>query len=178
VVLVETVGVGQDEVEIAGAADVTVVVLVPGLGDEVQALKAGIMEIADVFAVNKADRDGVERTLAELESYLRMAFEGADEGVWRPPIVPVVARDGKGVDELVASLDEHRERLTSSGELAKRRRARVEHEVLAILKQRLVEMVLDEDKVRGTFQRIVDDVCGGRTTARAAAATLLDRKVD
>src|SRR5262249_50660312 len=96
VVLVETVGVGQDEVEIVGAADVSVVVLVRGRGDEVQALKAGIMEIADVFAVNKADRDGVERVVAEIESMLSLAPPGRH----RPAIVKTVASEDRGVDEL------------------------------------------------------------------------------
>src|SRR6185295_4382082 len=106
VILVETVGVGQDEVEIVGTADVSVVVLVPGLGDEVQALKAGIMEIADVFAVNKADREGVDRVVAEIESMLSLAT-AAHEGL-QPAIVKTIAASDKGVDALLDAIEAYR----------------------------------------------------------------------
>src|SRR5512134_1199278 len=111
VILVETVGVGQDEVEIVGAADVSVVVLVPGLGDEVQALKAGIMEIADVFVVNKADREGVDRVVAEIESMLSLA--GHDGHV--PSIVKTVASEDRGVAELLAAVEAFRTKAEASG---------------------------------------------------------------
>ena len=103
VVIIETVGVGQDEVDIVRTADISVVTLVPGAGDEVQALKAGIMEIADIFVVNKADREGADRMAASIEAMLALHTFGAGE--WRPPIVKTEATSGKGVDELLVEVD-------------------------------------------------------------------------
>jgi len=117
-VLMETVGVGQSEVDVARAADVTVVVLVPGAGDSVQAMKAGLMEIADVFVVNKADRPGVERVLAELEEVLDLRSSTHRE---RPPIIETVARDGTGVDELDAAIEETLANARASGSFDRRR---------------------------------------------------------
>ena len=175
VILIETVGVGQGEVDIVRTADTVVLVAVPGLGDDIQNIKAGIMEIADVFAVNKADLDGVDRTIAELESHLRIAYEGSGAGVWRPPIVRTTARDGTGIPELVEAVQAHLDDLARGEGLAARRRQRVEHELLALLKERLVAMVFDEDRVQGTFRALVDDVLSGKRPPRAAADELLDR---
>jgi LAO/AO transport system kinase len=123
-VILETVGVGQSELEVAGIADTTLVVLSPGAGDGVQMIKAGIMEIADVFVVNKADLPGYERTVQEIRSMLNMGPKLA----WKPPIVPTVASRGEGVDELKAAVLRHREYLASSGEGARRRLRRLEEE--------------------------------------------------
>ena len=114
VVLIETVGVGQSEVEVAGLADTTVVLLAPGMGDGIQAAKAGILEVGDVFAVNKADRDGADQVVRDLRSVLSLA-DKSDR--WRPPIVKTVAQTGEGVDDLIEAIASHRERLTSTGEL-------------------------------------------------------------
>ncbi len=130
VVLVETVGVGQSEIEIAGIADTTLVLLAPGMGDGIQAAKAGILEIGDIFCVNKADRDGANSTRRELRSVLSMT--GGDGGGWKPSIVMTVATTGQGVEELVARIDAHREHLTSSGELDRRRLARARREIEAL----------------------------------------------
>ncbi|GAB2726891.1 methylmalonyl Co-A mutase-associated GTPase MeaB [Nocardioides pakistanensis] len=132
VVLVETVGVGQSEVEIAGMADTTLVLLAPGMGDGVQAAKAGILEIGDVYVVNKADRDGAEQVRRELRTMISLADR--PEGSWKPPIVLTVAQAGQGVDELVEAIDEHRAWMESSGELERRRvrRARDEIESIAV----------------------------------------------
>src|SRR6476469_6099597 len=107
VVLVETVGVGQSEVEVVALADTTVVLLAPGMGDEVQAAKAGILEVADVLAVNKADREGAARTVRDLEQVIAMGTDEA-RAAWRRPVVATVAVRGDGIDELVAALDAHR----------------------------------------------------------------------
>ncbi|MFD8594148.1 methylmalonyl Co-A mutase-associated GTPase MeaB [Kitasatospora sp. NPDC059646] len=131
VILVETVGVGQSEVEIAAQADTSVVLLAPGMGDGIQAAKAGILEIGDVFVVNKADRDGADATARELNHMLGLG-ESRQPGDWRPPIVKTVAARGEGVDELVEALEKHHGWLAETGELAARRRRRAAQEVEAI----------------------------------------------
>jgi LAO/AO transport system kinase len=134
-ILVETVGVGQVEVEIAGKADTTVVVVNPGWGDSVQANKAGLMEIADIFVINKADRKGADETRRDLEQMLDLS-DLAHEA-WRPPILSVVATEGKGVTELWDTVLEHRSRIESSGELARRRAFRLREELREIVARRL-----------------------------------------
>ncbi|MGI8702037.1 MAG: methylmalonyl Co-A mutase-associated GTPase MeaB [Nocardioidaceae bacterium] len=129
VILVETVGVGQSEVEIAGQADTTLVLLAPGMGDGIQAAKAGILEIGDIYVVNKSDRDGAHQVVRELRSILSL---GLTEGAWRPPIVSTVAHTGEGIEALVAALDKHWRRLRESGELVQRRTRRARDEVEAI----------------------------------------------
>jgi len=129
VVIVETVGVGQSEVEVAGLADTTLVLLAPGMGDGIQAAKAGILEIGDVYVVNKADRDGADQVVRDLRSVLSL---GARQGEWRPPIVKTVAHTGQGMADLVAAIDKHREMLEESGELARRRQRRAREEIEAI----------------------------------------------
>jgi len=136
VVTIETVGVGQDEVEVARMADVSIVVLVPGMGDEVQALKAGVMEIADIFVVNKSDRDGADRTVADIDSLL--GLHTYDEGEWRPPVVRTEATTGHGLDEVVATIERFR---TQAGMLESRRRARASTQLQSILADRLMKQV-------------------------------------
>ena len=135
-ILVETVGVGQVEVEVASSADTTIVVVNPGWGDEVQAAKAGLMEIADVFVINKADRSGVADTRRDLEQMLALS-PGRDG--WSPPIVETVAVDGRGVDELWAVLADHERHLVATGRLECRRAERLERELAAIVAERLHE---------------------------------------
>lgn len=135
VVLVETVGVGQSEVEVAGAADTTLVLLAPGMGDGVQAAKAGILEIGDVFVVNKADRDGADATLRELRHMITLGSgprAGSAADPWSPPVLATVAARGEGMAEVVGAVDAHRVWLGRTGELALRRRARAESEIEAI----------------------------------------------
>ena len=131
-VLVETVGVGQSEVEVTALADTTVVLLAPGMGDGVQAAKAGILEVADVFAVNKADREGADQTVRDLKHIISLGKRGIAGPSWRPPIVRTVATKAEGIDELLAAIDEHREWMRSHGELDARRLRRAEAEVEAI----------------------------------------------
>ena len=136
VILVETVGVGQSEIEIAGLADTTLVLLAPGMGDGIQAAKAGILEIGDIYVINKADRDGANQVRRELRTMLAMADR--PEGDWHPPIVLTVATRAEGVDDLAAKIAEHRAWLTESGELERRRvrRARDEIEAIAVTELR------------------------------------------
>ncbi len=130
VVIVETVGVGQSEVEVAGLADTTLVLLAPGMGDGIQAAKAGILEIGDVYAVNKADRDGADRTRRELRTMLTMGERR--EGAWRPPVVKTIATTGEGVEELLGEIGRHVAWLEESGGLGRRRTVRARREVESI----------------------------------------------
>jgi len=171
ILVVETVGVGQGEVDVVRIADTIVVVLVPGMGDEVQTMKAGIMEIGDVFCVNKGDRDGTARTMAEVASLLEITPHGP--GQWMPPIVRTVASTGEGVDELVDAVGRHWKHLDRSGELATRRRRRSEAELLEVLKERLIHYVLNEDGMRGRFERYVDEIAKHRRSPHDVASEIL-----
>jgi LAO/AO transport system kinase len=142
VVVVETVGVGQAEVEIASLADSTVVLLAPGMGDGIQAAKAGILEIADIYVVNKADRDGADHTIRDLRNMMALT-EGSSDDAWRPPIVKTIASQGQGNDELIAALDSHRDWLIGSGTLDERRTARIADEIEAIAVTALREQMGD-----------------------------------
>jgi LAO/AO transport system kinase len=154
VVLIETVGVGQDEIDIVRTADVSIVTLVPGAGDEVQALKAGIMEIADIFVVNKADREGADRTVASIEANL--SLQTFAPGEWRPPILKTQATTGEGVPELLATIE--RFRAHSADSQGSRRRARAEFRLRELIAQRFVrhveQQVLGEGELGGILDRI------------------------
>jgi len=154
-VVVETVGVGQDEVEIVKAADVCVVVLVPGMGDDIQAIKAGIMEIADIFVINKADREGVYSTEKELEALLSLAHR---EDGWQPPIVKTVATENKGVDELAAAIEKYRDFHFSSDLGNQRRRAIARWRILELLRERLVSRTLDSESASERLDLLADEV--------------------
>ncbi len=166
-VLVETVGVGQSEVEVASEADTTIVLLAPGMGDGIQAAKAGILEVGDIFVVNKADRDGADATARELRHMISLGPSG-QAGAWKPPVLKVIATRGQGLAELVAAIDGHREWLGSSGAGAVRRRARARSEIqgiaLAALQARFAGIGGD-----GALDGLADDVAAGRTDAFTAA---------
>lgn len=170
VVLVETVGVGQSEVEVAGLADTTVVLLAPGMGDGIQAAKAGILEIGDLFVVNKADREGADRTRRELRSMLNLSERGPD--AWRPPILSTVARAGTGLDDLAARLAEHRAWLEETGELAVRRTKRTRDEIeaiaLTVLRQRWADL-----SGNAALDDLAASVARGESDPYAAADRLL-----
>ena len=171
VVLVETVGVGQSEVEIAGLADTTLVLLAPGMGDGVQAAKAGILEIGDVYVVNKADRDGAEQVRRELRTMISLADR--PEGSWKPPIVLTVAQVGQGVDEVVRAIDEHRTWMESSGELERRRVKRARDEIEAIAVTALRERWGDVHS-RTELDELAEQVAAGKSDPYRAADVLLD----
>lgn len=172
VVLVETVGVGQSEIEVASAADTAVVLLAPGMGDGIQAAKAGILEIGDVFVVNKADRDGADATARELNHMLALG-ERRDPGDWRPPIVKTVAARGEGIAEVVEALEKHRAWLAETGKLAARRRARAAAEIeaiaFAVLRGRFG--TLHDDS---RLAALADQVVGGALDPFTAADELLE----
>ena len=173
-ILVETVGVGQVEVEIAGKADTTVVVVNPGWGDSVQANKAGLMEIADVFVINKADRKGSDDTRRDLEQMLDLSE--IPTGSWRPPIVSTVATEGRGVSELWDRVNEHRDFVTSTGELERRRRFRLGEELREIVARRL-EQKAREICTGERWDRLTDDVSARAIDPWSAADDML-RGVD
>ena len=148
-VLVETVGVGQDEIDVVSNVDTVLVVAVPGLGDDIQAIKAGIMEIADVFVLNKADREGADRAFKDIATLLSLA-EGRE---WVPPIVRTVAPRGEGVEDLLGEIERHRAWMEREGRLEKRRREQLRLRVVAILKERVLAAARDEVGFEGALER-------------------------
>src|SRR5579875_3444704 len=174
VVLVETVGVGQAEVEVASLADTTLVLVAPGMGDAIQAAKAGILEVADVFAVNKADRDGAEQTARDLRHMLTLGVEERRDDAWTPPIVLSVATKSEGLDDVVAAIERHRGWLAESGEGERRRRARVADEIASIVLSGVRRQL---DGVRGgrALGELAEAVLSGRTDPFRAADSLADQ---
>lgn len=169
VIIIETVGVGQDEVDIVRTADVSLVVLVPGTGDEVQALKAGIMEIADIFVVNKADRDGADRTAASIEAMLTLEMWDAAE--WKPPVMRTEATAGRGITELLDTVEQFR---THSGErVGARRRARAEWRLREMLGRRFLRHLEQRVLAPGEFDRVLDRIAGREIDPYAAADMLM-----
>jgi LAO/AO transport system kinase len=173
-VLVETVGVGQDEVEIAATADTTMVVTVPGLGDDIQAIKAGILEVADLLVVNKADREGAARTHQDLMQMLELQTRRKDQA-WRPPVILTQAKDNQGIEELMAALKEHREFLTRDGgaALKRARQARVRQEFLELLKEGLFRHLLQQLEKDGRLPKILQEMMAGRTDPYSASEALV-----
>ncbi|WP_166458620.1 methylmalonyl Co-A mutase-associated GTPase MeaB [Verrucosispora sioxanthis] len=170
VVLVETVGVGQAEVEVASLADTTLVLLAPGMGDAIQAVKAGILEIADVFVVNKADRDGADATVRDIQGMIALGERGP--GQWRPQVVRTIAARGEGIDDVAAAIDKHRAWLVEHDELRRRREARAAAEVeaiaLGVLRARIGSL---RDGTQ--LPALAAEVASGATDPYAAAEALL-----
>jgi LAO/AO transport system kinase len=171
VVIIETVGVGQDEVEIVRTADVSIVVLVPGAGDDVQALKAGVMEIADIFVVNKADRDGADRSVAAIEGVLALA--GEPEGAWKPPVLRTEATTGRGVPELMDAIQ--RFRTATPARLEERRRARADWRLREILGRRFMEHVERRVLPPGAIDGWLDRISRREIDPYSAAASILEQ---
>jgi LAO/AO transport system kinase len=172
VVLVETVGVGQSEVEVAGLADTTVVLLAPGMGDAIQAAKAGILEVGDVYVVNKADREGADATVRELRHMLTLG-ERREPGEWRPPIIRTVASRGEGIDEVMEALDKHHGWLAETGELRRRRHRRAADEIEAIAVTALRERMGDPRR-GAALDDLADRVVDAELDPYAAADLLLE----
>ncbi|MDT5159346.1 MAG: GTPase [Acidobacteriota bacterium] len=169
-VIVETVGVGQDEVEIVKTADVSVVVLVPGMGDDIQAIKAGIMEIGDVFVINKADRDGVLRTEKELEALLSLAHR---PDMWTPPIVKTVATEKKGVEELAAAIESYRVFQKTNTGARERRSAVARWRILELLRERLLARAMDAEGARERLESLAVEVAEKHRDPYSAVDELL-----
>jgi LAO/AO transport system kinase len=169
-VIVETVGVGQDEVEIVKAADVSIVVLVPGMGDDIQAIKAGIMEIGDIFVINKADRDGVYATEKELEALLSLTSRS---DAWDPPIVKTVATENQGLTALADAIDKFRQTQLSAPASSERRRAIARWRIVELLRERLLAQVLASEASVAMLERLADEVATRRRDPYSAVEELI-----
>jgi LAO/AO transport system kinase len=173
VVLIETVGVGQSEVDIVSLADTTVVLLAPGMGDGIQAAKAGILEIADVFAVNKADRDGAENTIRDIKYMISLGRKQLSGALWRQPVVRTVAATGEGIDDLLGAIERHRDWMAEHGELGQRRTRRARSEIEAIALETLRARIGDL-RGGGTLDALAKRVTAGDLDPYAAADTLVE----
>jgi LAO/AO transport system kinase len=173
-ILVETVGVGQDEVEIAATADTTLVVTVPGLGDDIQAIKAGILEVADILVVNKADREGAARTYQDLMQMLELQGHRREKA-WKPPVILTQAKANEGVEELLAGVEEHRSFLMGEGGRALReaRRSRARQEFLELLKEGVFRHLLRQLERDGRLGGILEEIVARRTDPYSASEALI-----
>lgn len=170
-VIVETVGVGQDEVEIVKTADVSVVVLVPGMGDDIQAIKAGIMEIGDVFVINKADREGVLRTQKELEALLGLAHR---PDMWNPPIVKTIATESRGIEDLATAIESYSEFQKQADSGRERRQAIARWRLLELLQEKLLSDLLKQDDARGELERLAVEVADKKCDPYSAVESVLE----
>ncbi|RLF78924.1 methylmalonyl Co-A mutase-associated GTPase MeaB [Thermococci archaeon] len=174
IIFVETVGVGQIEVDIVKTADTVVLVTVPGLGDDIQAIKAGLMEIADIFVVNKADKEGAEATMFELELMLDLEKDKWQKSGWRPPVVSTIAFTNKGVDELWGAINEHREFLLNSGKIEEKRKFRVGEEIKAIVSSKIARKI--GEKMREDDIAVLIEMIAKREIDPYSAADLVLEK--
>jgi LAO/AO transport system kinase len=172
IIIIETVGVGQDEVSIAGLADTTLLVEVPGMGDDVQALKAGVLEIADVLVINKADRDGADRLANHIKTAMRLLPH--PEQAWVPPIVKTVAADGQGIGELAAAIEKHRAFLLEKGLLEKERRERLRGEILERARDIILKRLMRNLEENGVLDQVLDDLVAHRSDPATAAHNLAE----
>ncbi len=171
-VLVETVGVGQDEVEVIRTVQTNMVVLVPGMGDDIQAIKAGIMEIGDIFVVNKADRPGADKTVTEVTMMMSLVEEHGD---WVPPIVKTVASKGEGITDLASAIVKHHEYLAASGELDRRNRDRVRIRIETQLKEGFMDRLIGGSLSREEYEQLLEDVLRKQNNPHDAAEGVLGR---
>lgn len=169
-IIIETVGVGQDEVEVVKAADVSVVVLVPGMGDDIQAIKAGIMEIGDVFVINKADRDGVNSTEKELQALLSLAER---DDTWRPPIVKTIAIEGAGIEELAMAIESYRDFHLRTKSGVGRRRAIARWRILELLRERLVAQTLESAAASEKLDQLAGEVASRKRDPYSAVEEIM-----
>ena len=169
-IIVETVGVGQDEVEIVKTADISVVVLVPGMGDDIQAIKAGIMEIGDVFVINKSDREGVIRTEKELEALLTLAHR---HDFWEPPIVKTIATENKGIEEMSEAIESYYNFQRSGEKTNSRRTAIARWRLMELLQERLVADLLDRNGTRDRIEELASEVADKKRDPYSAVEEII-----
>jgi LAO/AO transport system kinase len=172
VVIVETVGVGQAEVDVVKIADTTVVVLVPGLGDSIQTIKAGIMEISGIFVVNKADRPGVEQVVAELESLIDISCIGKDRKI---PIVKTIAKENKGITDLINEIEKHKDYLKKTKIYEIQRKKRYEAELVEIIRKRLMNFIFDESMFKEKVENLIEKISKKELDPYTAADEILSK---
>ncbi len=174
-VLVETVGVGQDEVDVVKSAHTTVIVVIPGMGDGIQAIKAGILEVGDIFVINKEDREGADKTLNDLRLMIEMGQNKYEGGRWKPPILKAQAVFDKGVAELLEEIEEHRSYLNKAlgGLHFRKRKENVREELVEMVKNRLVEEVLNDLTETGQFDKAVESIVEGNVDPYTACDNLV-----
>lgn len=179
-ILVETVGVGQDEVDIARMADTTVIVLAPGMGDDIQAIKAGILEVGDIFVVNKMDREGAARTEAELKTMLAMRGETERESDWDPPVLLTNAVEGRGLTRLMEAVERHRELLLADGQrrLQQRRTARARMELVNLIQDRALQEMYHRLGGQEQLDRLAQVIAEGRRDPYSVCEELFGREPD
>ena len=167
VVIVETVGVGQDEVDVVKSAHSTVIVVIPGMGDDIQAIKAGILEAGDIFVINKSDREGTDKTLSDLRLMIDMDQKKYEGGRWKPPIIKTQAVFDKGITELLDEIENHKKSLKKSAEglYFRKKKDKVREELADMVKQRLIDVVLERIIDTGEFEEAVESVVSGKMPA-------------
>jgi len=176
-ILVETVGAGQDEIDIGRSAHTTLIVLVPGMGDDIQALKAGILEVGDIFVINKADREGAERTVSDIRSMIEMDEKRYRDG-WKPPVLTAQAAYGKGIREILDEVERHRTYLTSSQERQSRRRyEKTRNDLTGMIKNRIVREVLDDIIDSGEFEETLQLIIKGKIDPYTACDTIVLKRL-
>ncbi len=174
-IIVETVGVGQDEVDVVKSAHTTIITVIPGMGDDIQAIKAGILEVGDIFLINKSDREGTDKTLSDLRLMINMDHKKYEEGNWKPPILKAQAVFDKGVKELLDEIDKHRKYLTEycGGWQVRTREDKVREELGDMIKSRLIEEVLGKITGTGEFDKAVESIVEGKTDPYTACDNLV-----
>ncbi len=176
-ILVETVGVGQDEIDIVQSAHTTIIILIPGMGDDIQTLKAGILEVGDIFVINKADREGADRALMDLRGMIEMDEKRYKDG-WKPPILTAQAVYDKGVKEILDEVEKHRRYLTSSSErLSRHRYEKTRNNLAEMIKDKIVHEVLDDIIHSGEFEEAIQLVMKGKMDPYAACDNIVLRKL-
>ncbi|MBN2032967.1 MAG: methylmalonyl Co-A mutase-associated GTPase MeaB [Deltaproteobacteria bacterium] len=174
-IIVETVGVGQDEVDVVKSAQTTVIVVIPGMGDDIQAIKAGILEVGDLFVINKADREGADKTFNELRQMIDMGHEKYEDGKWKPPILKAEAVFDRGVTELLETIERHRDYLlkASQGNKLRKNKERIREDLVEMIKSRLIQEVLDHMSENDRLNKAVDAVMDGEIDPYTACDELL-----
>jgi LAO/AO transport system kinase len=172
IIVIETVGVGQDEISIAGLADTTLLIEVPGMGDDVQALKAGVLEVADVIVINKADREGADRLANQIKTTMRLLPQ--PEGAWMPPIVKTVASEGTGIADLARAIESHRSYLVKQGLYEQERRERLRLEVLERARELILKRLMHTLEGNGRLDQALDALMSSRIDPATVAHELAD----
>ncbi len=174
IIIIETVGVGQDEIDVIKIVDTTILVLVPGMGDVIQSMKAGVMEIADIFVINKADHPGAEQLETEIK--IRLDQDKHAKGVtWIPPVIKTVAVEGKGIDKLAEAIEKHRKFLEETGELELKRKKRVKEEILSLVENTLIRILQEKFVSKESFDTVVEEIISGNNDPYTTAKELLRR---